>query len=122
MTMDDLAEEAGIGRRTIYLYFPGKEEVALASIDRIVERLKARLAVVAASEVLPRSKVREMLRLRVLFRFDSVRDYHQGIDDVYRALRPAYLARRARYLADEAELFARVVAEGRESGDFAAGA
>ncbi len=39
-TMDDIAAEAGVGRRTIYLHFPGKEEVALATIDRIVERLR----------------------------------------------------------------------------------
>ena len=35
MTMDDIAREAGIGRRTIYLHFPGKEETGLATIDRI---------------------------------------------------------------------------------------
>jgi AcrR family transcriptional regulator len=39
MTMDDIAREAGVGRRTLYLHFTGKEEIALSSIDRVVERL-----------------------------------------------------------------------------------
>ena len=43
MTMEDVAKEAGIGKRTIYVHFPSKEEVALASIDRVVDRLTSRL-------------------------------------------------------------------------------
>ena len=38
-TMEDLAREAGLGKRTIYLHFAGKEEVMLSTIDRIVKRL-----------------------------------------------------------------------------------
>src|SRR5262249_16762278 len=41
-TIDDLAREAGIGKGTVYLHFPSKEEVALCTIDRIVERLLRR--------------------------------------------------------------------------------
>ena len=33
MTMDDIAREAGISKRTIYLHFVSKEEVALSSIE-----------------------------------------------------------------------------------------
>src|SRR6516225_7765607 len=48
-TMDDLAREAGIGKGTIYLHFPSKEEVALCSIDRVVERVQDRLRDIARS-------------------------------------------------------------------------
>src|ERR1041385_8959607 len=72
MTMDDLAREAGIGKRTIYLHFPGKEEVALSSIDRVVERLLTELLIIAATVDSPETRLREMLKRRVLFRFDSV--------------------------------------------------
>src|SRR5262249_39715245 len=89
MTMDDLAREAGIGKGTTYLHFPSKQEVVLCSIDRIVERLLEQLRAIARSDGAPAAKVRQMLRTRVLFRFDSVKDYSQGLDDVLRALRPA---------------------------------
>ena len=93
-TMEDLAREAGLGKRTIYLHFAGKEEVMLSTIDRIVERLLDSLREAANSGGPAAERLRRMLRLRVMFRFDSVRDYYQGIDDLFRAIRPAYMARR----------------------------
>ena len=112
MTMDDLAREAGIGKGTTYLHFPSKQEVILCSIDRIVERLLEQLRTIARSDAAPTDKVRQMLRTRVLFRFDSVKDYSLGLDDVLRALRPAYLARRQRYFAAEAAVIAKVLRDG----------
>ena len=118
MTMDDIAREAGIGRRTIYLHFPSKEETALATIDRIVDRLKSRLGKLAASDLSWEERLRGMLLERVLFRFDSVRDYYHSIDEIFRSLRPAYMARRARYFAEEAAIFAAVLSGGRAAGAF----
>ena len=117
-TLDDIAREAGIGKRTIYLHFPGKEDVALSSIDRIVDRLVGRLRAIATSDDAAASRVRRMLVERVLFRFDSVRDYYHSFDDLFQSLRPAYLNRRARYFAQEAAVFAEVLTEGSRVGEF----
>jgi AcrR family transcriptional regulator len=118
MTMDDLAREAGVGKGTTYLHFASKQEVVLCSIDRIVDRLLEQLRAVATSDAVPAEKVRQMLRTRVLFRFDSVKDYSEGLDDVLRALRPAYLARRKRYFAAEAEVLENVLREGKAGRAF----
>jgi AcrR family transcriptional regulator len=118
MTMEDIAREAGVGRRTIYLHFPGKEEVALSSIDRVVQRLLARLRQEAALPKPPADQLHAMLILRVMFRFDSVRDYYQSFTEMFAAIRPAYLARRETYFAAEARIFADVLRAGREAGDF----
>ena len=64
MTMDDIAREAGIGRRTIYLHFPSKEETALATIDRIVDRLKTGSGELAASSLPWDERLRRMLLVR----------------------------------------------------------
>jgi AcrR family transcriptional regulator len=117
-TMEDLAREAGVSKRTIYLHFPSKEEVALSSIDRIVDRLKARLIRLAESPGPPAERIRQMLQCRILFRFDSVRDYYQSLDDLFRSLRPAYMLRRQGYFDAEAEIFAGVLRQGRRSRDF----
>ncbi|MCK6446699.1 MAG: TetR/AcrR family transcriptional regulator [Planctomycetes bacterium] len=119
-TLDDLARESGVGRRTIYLHFASKEDVALASIDRVVERLCARLDALAASESPAPEKLRAMLRERVLFRVDSVRDYFHGLDELFAVLRPRYMERRERYFADEAERFARVIRAGAKAGELTA--
>jgi AcrR family transcriptional regulator len=118
MTMDDIAREAAIGRRTIYLYFPSKEETALGTIDRIVERVKQRLGELASASLPWDERLRRMVLTRVMFRFDSVRSYYHSIDEIFRSLRSSYMARRARYFAEEAELFADVLARGRDEGAF----
>jgi len=118
-TVDDIATEAGVSKRTIYLHFAGKEEVALASIDRVVGRVTARLREIARSDAHPTDRVLDMLVARILGRFDSVRSYHQSLEDMFRSLRPAYLARRQQYFDAEAEILAEVLESGRRVKAFA---
>ena len=118
MTIEDIAREVGIGKGSIYLHFESKEQVVLSHIDRIVERLKERLWAVARTEAAAGVRLRLMLLARVLFRFDSVQHYTQSLDDLLAALRPNVLARRARYFDDEARIFAQVLGDGRDSGEF----
>jgi len=114
MTMDDLAREVGIGKGTIYLHFPGKEEVALAHIDRIAERLAGRLREIAGAHGSPEARLREMLVTRVLFRFDSVYHYSQNLNDLLSSIRNELLARRQVHFEKEAEVLAAVLQEGRK--------
>jgi mycofactocin system transcriptional regulator len=43
-TVDDLAEAAGIGRRTFFRYFPSKNDVVYGDFDAALGDLRARLA------------------------------------------------------------------------------
>src|SRR3954466_13223894 len=71
-TMDDIAREVGIGKGTTYLHFGSKEDVFLATIDRIVDRLCVRLREIAGEEGPLDDRLRRMLAERVLYRFDCV--------------------------------------------------
>jgi TetR/AcrR family fatty acid metabolism transcriptional regulator len=115
MTMDDLAQEARIGKGTIYLHFPSKEEVALGRIDRVIARLIEQLREIAEGSTSADKKIRNMLMLRVLYRFDQAQHYSQSINDLLAALRPALLARREQHFQQEAEIFAAVLEEGKEA-------
>lgn len=119
-TIDDLAREAGVARRTVYLHFPTKEEIFLCSIDRVVDRLLARLREIATSGGPPADRLRRMLLERVLYRFDSVSAYHGSLDELLSVLRPAYLRRRERYFRAEADLLAGVLAEGVRAAELEA--
>jgi AcrR family transcriptional regulator len=121
MSMEDIAREAGVGRRTIYLHFQSKEDVALRSIDRIVDRLLAALEEIARRDDSAADRLKDIMVTRVLFRFDSVRDYYQNFNDMFATLRPAYLARRERYFAAERAAFAAVIREGQSAGELASG-
>ena len=118
MTIDDLAREVGIGKGTVYLHFKSKEDVALSRIDRVIERLKTELKHLAGGDESPAVRLRRMLMLRVIYRFDSVQHYTESINQVMAAIRPALLERRKRYFADEGRILADVLKEGRRDGEF----
>src|SRR5688500_12936242 len=118
MTMDDLAREVGVGKGTLYLHFPSKEEVVLSRIDRLVDRLIGELREIAASRRDPAAKVRGMLVLRVLYRLDAARDYAESMDQMLASIRAGLLARRERHFALEGGVFVEVLEEGNRSGAF----
>lgn len=119
MTIDDLAKEVGIGKGTIYLYFPSKQEIALSHIDRIIERLKQRLWQIADSKAASEHKIKKMLVERVMFRFDSVQHYSTSLNELFAQVRPSLLERRKRYFVEEATVFAKVLSDGAAAGVFA---
>ena len=121
MTIDDLAREVGIGKGSVYLHFPSKEEIALSHIDRIIERLKSILRAIGEKPTSVDLRLHEMLIERVLFRFDSVQHYAQSLNDLLARLRPKLLERRKRYFDEEARIFASVIKEGQKAGAFVSG-
>ena len=118
MTVEDLAIDVGIGKGSIYLHFTSKEEIVLSHIDRIVDRLKKRLLVIASEHMSSSARLQEMLITRVLFRFDSVQHYTRSLDDLLSAVRPQLLLRRKKHFHEEAKIFSEVLEIGYRSGDF----
>lgn len=120
LTMEDIAQEAGLSRRTVYVYFRSKEEVVLGTIDRIVDRVSARLGEVARAPGRASERLRDMLVERVRVRVESVREYPHALEGIFAELRPAYLERRKAYFEAETELLATVLREGQRGGEFEA--
>lgn len=121
MTIEDLANEVGIGKGSIYLHFESKEEIVLSHIDRIIERLTKKLYAIASSDASCEDRLRLMLVERVLFRFDSVQHYSQSLNDMLSHIRAKLLVRRKRYFDEEARIFAQVLDEGECQGLFIKG-
>jgi AcrR family transcriptional regulator len=121
MTIDDLAKEAGIGKGSIYLHFRSKEQVVYSHIDRVIARLLERLERIAQSRRAPADKLREMILLRVMFRFDSVQHFPESLSDMFRDLRPEIHRRRENHFKEEARLVSAVLKEGQKSGTFRRG-
>jgi AcrR family transcriptional regulator len=115
MTMEDLAQVVGIGKGTIYLHFPSKEEVTLSHIDRIVETLVFELRRIATGSDSGPEKLKRMLVKRVLFRFDSVRHYSQSLNDLLSSLRGALMNRRRNHFLWEAKIFSDVLRNGKRN-------
>jgi len=118
MTIDDLAQEVGIGKGSVYLHFKSKEEIALSHIDRIVTRLHENLQKILDSKGTPEKRLRRLIGERVMFRFDSVQHYSQSLNELLAQLRPQLLENRKQYFEEEARLFAQLVAEGKADKTF----
>jgi len=116
MTMEDVARQVGIGKGTIYLHFPSKEELVLAHIDRIAETVVRKLGEVAGLTDSPDRRLRHMLVIRVLHRFDSVAHYSQSLGDLLSSVRAALIVRRQAYFEKEAAVFENVLREGGRVG------
>lgn len=121
MTIDDLAQEVGIGKGSVYLHFESKEDIALSHIDRIIVRLTEQLQAVEAEPLAPAEKLEKMLTTRVLYRFDSVQHYTQSLNELLGYVRPKLLERRQRYFEVEAKILAVVVERGQANGEFVVG-
>jgi AcrR family transcriptional regulator len=116
MTMEDVARQVGIGKGTIYLHFPSKEELVLAHIDRIAETVVRKIGEIAASSDPVDRRIRRMLILRVLHRFDSVAHYSQSLGDLLSSVRAALIVRRQGHFEKEAAVFEDVLREGARAG------
>ncbi|MCC6483920.1 MAG: TetR/AcrR family transcriptional regulator [Armatimonadetes bacterium] len=112
-TVDDLAREAGIGKGSVYLHFPSKQEVALSLIDRVNVELQEQLRAILREGSSPELRLRKMLEARVLVRFDAVQHFTESLDDIFADLRPQIMERREGYHRVEAQLFATLLEEAR---------
>jgi AcrR family transcriptional regulator len=117
-TVEDVAREAAVARRTIYTYFASKEELGLASIARVVEAAIDQIDRISTSDLPPASKLRAMLIQRVMDRVLAVQDYHHSLDELFQVVRPTYMARRKAFFRRERELIENVLNEGVTSGVF----
>lgn len=121
ITMDDLAEQAGIGKNTIYLHFRSKEDLVYTHVDRVIGRVLEQLQEIAESNLSPIEKIREMMLTRVIFRFDSVQYFPESLSEMFRDLRAGVLQRREYYFKEEAKLFSAVLKQGQRTGDIRPG-
>ncbi len=115
--MEDVAREVGIGKGTIYLHFPSKEELVLAHVDRIAETVVRKIGEIAASGEPVDRRLRRMLVLRVLHRFDSVAHYSRSLGDLLSAVRAPLLLRRRAHFEKEAAVFEGLLREGARLGE-----
>jgi AcrR family transcriptional regulator len=115
MTMDDLAAEVGIGKGTIYLYFPSKEELVLSHIDGIVERVCEKLTDIRGSARGTQQKLHAMLVERVMVRFDSVYPYRKKVGENLQDLRSLLLERRKAHFTKEAQIVSACLLDGRRA-------
>jgi AcrR family transcriptional regulator len=117
-TLEDVAQEVGINRATLYYYVGTKEELLVSLLDRPIEELRVRLEEIAES---PESPSGQLTR--------ALREYSTGLaeqpeltvfvaENVHRAMKGPE-ADRIRDNADRyGRVLAAIIAKGVSAGEF----
>jgi len=115
-TMEDIAREAGVSKRTIYVYFATKEEVGMSLLRRVVDRIQVRLDAICVSDLPPAEKLREVLIVRTLDRVLGLKDSSACLDELYSSVRTRSLEQRREFFEADVTLVAELLEEGRKDG------
>jgi len=70
--MDDVARRAGMGKPTLYRYFPSKSELFLAAFDGLLDGIDTRLQEIGSSGLPPREQVAAMVAALVTGLADQI--------------------------------------------------
>lgn len=114
--LDEIAEALDLSKASLYHYFPSKEDLILACLDRIGDETNRQLRTVVASPLSPRNRLRAAVRAQVLV---LTRDQPAGAA-LY--LRDVGLPETARerlrtFVEQHDQLFRSIIEEGIQAGD-----
>jgi len=116
-TMDDIAQQAGVGKATIYYYFRDKEEVFLKVIQKEADELLVRMKQAVAEYDNPELKLRAMILERAVALAELVN--LRWLNTAGDTLRYKELAKeKSRLSQKEQKLLEQILREGKEQGLF----
>lgn len=118
MRIEDLARDVGIGKGSIYLHFKSKDDIIFSHLDRIVSAIIREMGRIDTDDRPAADKLREMLILRVMARFQAVQAYTQILNEKIVSMREGLLERRKHYFALESVLIAKTIESGVAAGEF----
>ncbi len=117
-TIDEIAQDAKVGKGTVYLYFDSKEDILLTIAKSVKRNVTEQMEAIAASLATPEEKLRRMVTANVLSVHDACMGAAHGIELVDETMQPK-IARCAQKEHDaQLELIARVLEEGVQRGEF----
>jgi AcrR family transcriptional regulator len=119
MTMADVAAEAGLARRTLYLHFGTKEALAQETIQAVVSRAKVAMerCLESGSGI---EALGSMLTARILSRLQQVGAYHHSLDEILAVLYPHNAQYNIAYYEVEITLVQRAIERGVADGTLSA--
>lgn len=118
LALEDVAQEAGVGRRTIYLYFANKSDLIDAVLDRAAVRVRDELQRIGQASDQVEERLAAMLCARVGEWLHVLAVPPGSLATGGTSLDAAWHDARARAFDAETQLVAKIVAEGARGGAF----
>jgi len=122
-TIDEIAQDAGIGKGTVYLHFAGKDEIMLTLVLGVKRNITEQMRAIAASLAAPEDRLRRMVLACIGSVYDACTASPHGTEMVDEILfqmrtRVEYQDHFARETETQHEVLAAVLAEGARTGRF----
>lgn len=118
--MERVAAELGIAKGTLYLYFPGKQELFFACVDWGMNQMQATVRAAAESTTEPFIRMARAIRAYLAF-FEEHPEYVELLIQeraIFRdRKRPTYFEHRDSYIGYWRELYQKLIADGRMRSD-----
>ncbi len=119
-TIDEIAQDAGVGKGTVYLYFDGKDEILLTIVRTVKRNVTEQMAAIAGSPITqPEEKLRRMLLTAILLVHDACTSSAHGVELMDEEMRPNVIRCGDDEKAAQRQLIAGVLRTGVQRGDFA---
>ncbi len=118
-TIDDIAQTAGVGKGTVYLYFENKEDILLTIAKQVKHNITEQMRAITQSLAPPDEKVRRMVLAKVLSVHDACQTAQHGIELVDEMLQPRIMRCGVDEHQKQAALIAQVLDEGVRTGTIA---
>jgi AcrR family transcriptional regulator len=116
-TMDEIASACRKGKSSIYYYFPGKEDIFRAVVEKEARELRSQLERALQASTFPMDK----LKTYILFRLHNVRtlgNFYAALSEVSLSHLGFILEIRRRFDQDELQVVRGILEEGLSEGTF----
>ena len=116
-TVDEIAQEAHIGKGTVYLHFQSKEDVGICWLKRLHEVIFWDLERIKDEPIDARIRLRKFMEHRVIKRFDIFQVHQRSMDEALSSIAPDTLDEyRQRFHLRERQLITSIIEDGNRTG------
>ena len=117
VTLEDIAEKAGLAKTSVYHYFNSKEEILTAVIRRELNRLLNRMRNAVEKKSTSEKKLIGLVKERYVF-LQEMKSLTGSNMDILQEVGPMVRAERDRFLGAEMELLKEVILDGIARDEF----
>jgi len=116
-TIEEIAQEARIGKGTVYLHFKSKEDVGICWLRKLHLHIMGDLDRIAGSDLPATERLRSALIERVMLRVDVFARHQKSIDEAMANLRDLIQERKDAVYKAEADMFEAIICDGIAKGE-----
>lgn len=113
-TIEEIAQEAGIGKGSVYLHFASKEQIGAAWLDSLLDGMYQALTSKPKEATL--KSISDFCANRVLQRFDLMSRHRRGLDEAVSQLSETLEDRKCKMHSREAEYLSNLIQQAVNEG------